>query len=941
MIRAVEAGRRRISRGSFGASRRAGGIALAVGVLLASVLAAGAGAAPGDVAVSQVANIDPSPTDGSSIESLTNVGGTLFFGADDDLNGSELWKSDGTAAGTAMVANIRTGNPPGSSPGDSANPEDLIDMGGTLLFEATDGINGDELWKSNGGPLGPGGTEMVENINTGDPPGSDPDLSSLVAVPTNVNGTLLFEADDGISGQELWKSAPPFTAATTSLVEDIQPGPGSGGVVQPANVGGTAIFASDDDSTGLEPWRSESPYDSDSTELIEDLNGTSVGSFPAGFTKVNGTVFFSASTGSTVLSDNELWKVGSPYTGASRVEDINRGNPAGSDLEASSDPGAFVNVNGTLFFAADDGINGKELWKSEPPGYDAASTSRVADINPGPGGSNPDGLVNFNGSVYFSADDGANGTELWKSNGTGATLMDLNTAAPGADSSPGDLTVSGGRLFFSAEDASGEELWVSDGITQARVSDIAPGAGGAGVDDLTDLNGTLFFSAREVGSNNELWKAVIEGQPAIGPTPTPGPPPKAKKCKRKKKKGEAAKRCKRRRRRGASRAPARLGPAEPLLDSLERLPHEPAQRPEVIAALLHDHRRQPEQTQLPPRRPVALGRHPERALRVCGCRVHPQRHHQPPHIALARPRRQRRNRRQPLVVARSGRQRQVAVGAGPVARALLAPEPEEVREPPGPGIHVDRSDEHPRVLVEDRLRAVAVMRIDVDHRHRAVQPRPQPRRRSRRVVQVAGAAEARPRRVVPGRAAARVGSGLPAQHELGGGERGVDRGPGRLPGPGADQRHRVVGEVAGARGGRGRRSRRLRGHHPGVGKHVGHDPVLARVRRKARAPPLLPRRLQVGEQIGVVDLEQRLIGVGRGRHEPGAHPFQRLADRVRARRELGPGRPHAHPDLASRIVQPVAVAPGHGHREAHAREPIRWPRARPALLHLVLPRLHF
>ncbi len=48
--------------------------------------------------------------------SLTEVNGTLFFTADDGMNGSELWKSDGTEAGTVMVKDI---NPAGDLPVES------------------------------------------------------------------------------------------------------------------------------------------------------------------------------------------------------------------------------------------------------------------------------------------------------------------------------------------------------------------------------------------------------------------------------------------------------------------------------------------------------------------------------------------------------------------------------------------------------------------------------------------------------------------------------------------------------------------------------------------------------------------------------------------------------------------------------------------------------
>ena len=90
--------------------------------------------------VSLVQNINPAA--GSSFPvSLTNVNGTLFFSADDGANGYELWKSDGTAAGTVLVKDIRPG-------ADSSYPRSLTNVNGTLFFEADDGANGRELWKA-------------------------------------------------------------------------------------------------------------------------------------------------------------------------------------------------------------------------------------------------------------------------------------------------------------------------------------------------------------------------------------------------------------------------------------------------------------------------------------------------------------------------------------------------------------------------------------------------------------------------------------------------------------------------------------------------------------------------------------------------------------------------------------------------------------------------
>ena len=85
----------------------------------------------------RVADIIPGQ-DGSWPSHLTSVGSTLFFFADDGTSGRELWRSDGTVDGTVLVADI---NPEGSS-----NPLDLTVVGETLFFSATTSAGDRELW---------------------------------------------------------------------------------------------------------------------------------------------------------------------------------------------------------------------------------------------------------------------------------------------------------------------------------------------------------------------------------------------------------------------------------------------------------------------------------------------------------------------------------------------------------------------------------------------------------------------------------------------------------------------------------------------------------------------------------------------------------------------------------------------------------------------------
>ena len=91
------------------------------------------------------------------------------------------------------------------------------------------------------------------------------------------------------------------------------------------------------------------------------------------------------------------------YRWHSLVKDIYPGS-------GSSGPTYFIDVNGTLFFRAQDNTNGTELWKSDGT---TAGTSLVKDIYPGSNSSNPTYFIDVNGTLFFRAQD-AEGEELWK-----------------------------------------------------------------------------------------------------------------------------------------------------------------------------------------------------------------------------------------------------------------------------------------------------------------------------------------------------------------------------------------------------------------------------------------------------------------------------------------------------------------------------------------------
>ena len=385
------------------------------------------------------------------------------------------------AEGTPTVLKTINSNEPMGS-----MPMSLININGTLFFSANDGVSGQELWKSDGTP---DGTFLVKDI--------DSSGDSWPQDLTNVNGTLFFSANDGVSGQELWKSD--GTSGGTVMVKDIN----LSGDSYPQSFisgGGTLYFVADDGVNGSEPWKSDGT--SGGTMMIKDIN-PSGGSSPQQLTYCNDSLFFIAN--SSGMGGTTIWK--SDGTSSGTVALI---------FPGMSTPNSLFCAGTTLFFTSNNfnGNTGVELGKTDGTN---AGTVLVKDINPGGDSSYPTNFADIDGVLYFSATDGIHGQELWKTDGTSEGTVMVKDINPGSgDSNPAQFFNNGGGIiYFDASDGPhGIELWKTDGTYDGTVmvKDINTNNGDSWPGGFTKIYDAIYFSATNTSGGKmgntkyQLWK---------------------------------------------------------------------------------------------------------------------------------------------------------------------------------------------------------------------------------------------------------------------------------------------------------------------------------------------------------------------------------------------------------------------------------------------------
>ncbi len=475
-----------------------------------------------------VADINQTPlTRGSFPQDFVELGELVLFTAE-TRDGRELWRTDGTAAGTQQIVDLQPG--PTSSAFSGLTVSDGYAYFQVTIENSLDRVR-NELWRTDGTSEGTirfledmtsllagnqfetfvvvGGDVYTSVQQTLIKISSDGETSEIqpigggffyrgVANLTAFDESVFFASEtlgvDGVTsarGVEIWISD--FNSSRARLLKDIAPGPDSSNPSHLFATRDALFFFINPDGMFPQLWKTDGT--DDGTRAVATLPQLPV----AGMAESNGLLYF-------VVDDlehgQELWRSDGTEDGTFLVKDIR----AGADGSA---PTGLFNFNETLFFTADDGMSGPELWASDGT---AAGTVLVKDILSGPLGSAPADFAVLEGQLFFSAEDEEHGLELWKTDGTAAgTELAFDLIDGPASSIPIDIRAAGNLLYFAAQGipSAGFEPWRSDGTLAGTISlgNLAvDGNDGSLPRAVTRVGETMFFTANDGVSGHELWK---------------------------------------------------------------------------------------------------------------------------------------------------------------------------------------------------------------------------------------------------------------------------------------------------------------------------------------------------------------------------------------------------------------------------------------------------
>jgi ELWxxDGT repeat protein len=466
-----------------------------------------------------VADLDPRHIPRGAQPILVGAAGRwMYFTAEDDVHGRELWRTDGTAQGTAMVKDICPG--PCTSVPDGFLPS-FAALGDRLLFAADDGVVGSELWITDGTPEG---THLLGDLCPGPCSSAPDDLRA-------VGGVVFFSADDGVHGREPWRTD--GTAAGTSLIADVCPGACGSLAHAFTPLGGEVLFLAEHDVL----WRTDGT--AAGTTLVREICSACAANV-SHLTEFGGLLWF----GATDQSGFGLWRTDGTPAGTQVFLDHQAGSAESYPLPS------FVLAGKLYYQVLVQGARPTyDLWRISGP---SADPERVADLQPDylyPGSSivlddrvlmtlgdslvayrgagAPEQLaqlgggdvwfVRFGGQAFLAFNAFDQHAALWATDGTVAGTHEVRRFAGGAASPSLYATAGRDGLFLQGSDDQNAQqvLWFSDGTGAGTtpLPNTRSDAASSNPSLLTQFHDAVVFTASGADGLPAVWRVGPDLQP--------------------------------------------------------------------------------------------------------------------------------------------------------------------------------------------------------------------------------------------------------------------------------------------------------------------------------------------------------------------------------------------------------------------------------------------
>jgi len=472
--------------------------------------------------------------DGTFINTATELNNSLYFIANDEFSAGEIWKTDGTSAGTVKVTHFL-----------NSHISNLTLVGNYMFFLIVRNSNL-EVWKSDG-------TEEGTTIVSGNNP-----IWNSPSFEGKCNNTFIFTFQpSGSNNSRVWRSDGTSIGTYPITIEIDGNGAGFGGssaLTQYIEFKNALYFVA----------RSYSIFGYTTSVGIMKTDGTLNNTVPvkaiydgnnnileyADVVEISGKLYFSLFD--ATLNQLIIWESDGTTNGTKKIYDKN------SDRFFMTSK--LINNEGNLVFCGVNSKGGTSLLKMDLTNYSIADIKELQDSiktpfifseysnnctikSIGAGKyfvSSPSKLINrkgwitdmtstnttnienlnnvsevfvSNNSFYFAKSTTSEGAELWKSDGTQANTIlfqNINTSKYGF--SDNNLATLNDKLIFSGDDGlSGNEPWTYSLGKVTLLKDINFGISTSNPNSFVIFNELMYFTARDATHGNELWKT--DGSP--------------------------------------------------------------------------------------------------------------------------------------------------------------------------------------------------------------------------------------------------------------------------------------------------------------------------------------------------------------------------------------------------------------------------------------------